>query len=73
MEAAEAFFNSCEWDYEKAASARDRVAGHIAHRKRILKRDNDMLDKALRSRREDEKKAERKAAREAKRAEREAA
>ena len=67
METARAFFESCERDFNVAVAARDRVTDQISHRKRILERDNDLLNKALRRRREDEKKAARRAAREAKR------
>ena len=77
MEAARAFAESCERDFNDAVDARNGVTDHIDHREQILERDNNRLNAALRSRWEEEKKAARKAARktarEGKRREREAA
>ena len=66
MEAVEAFQKSCRADFHSAVFDRNRVTEQIEAKERHLKQDNDLLNSALRHRREEEKRAERRAKREAK-------
>lgn len=66
METAHEFAKSCEGDFESAVWERDRVTGQISDKKKFLDRDNDLLNGALRRRREDELKKRKRASRQAK-------
>ena len=54
MEVAQEFANSCEADFDAAYYARKKVEDRIDDRRKFLKRDNDLLNGALRRRREEE-------------------